>query len=323
MRVIYSLLISFLLIISAVPAVYAAVPLQAAASGEAIEATFGTADSVSVAAPAQWLPNEADQTPAVVTEPLSSLEKTDAASDLALLESQANVTVPRPGSIDQAVYYAQQLEKELPNAGTIPLFDELKTNTPNSSAYITAARSMRKLALTSHANIKKAPRAARALVLLTDELVRLTHHRLQQPGPRIIVYRNAIQIYASAGAYRRAAGVARLASAAGNLTNLDQDAARLADKLNTAKTSLKKNTSSAAVKTSPKTTPKTIARKTAAAVKTALKQKQPSTSSALQTTRTPSLAVPPIPSPTGSNDGPVVTPPTSPEVPVPSAPIVP
>lgn len=153
--------------------------------------------------------------------PLSDLEKEQKAPDIAIDEDEKGRPEPDEGDLQKAVDLAVEL-------------DEVMTGSVNGKVYGTNFAAMvRQIEGTEEENAARLSAVVRkfyqfswkyrnildeneeaeeALVLLTDELVRLTYHFEMNNRVRLNIYQDAARIYSFMGCYRRAAGVLELAA---------------------------------------------------------------------------------------------------------------
>lgn len=175
-------------------------------------------------------PAPADSSPVVIQAPLSDVEASTPAPDIAL--SDANATpAPAQGSVDAAVQAAKDLDAAIPKAGVTKDFATLKNNAANPDALVKLARRARTVAITYRTQLHKSPKAKKSLILFTDQLVRLASRPAIKPAVRLTVFRNAMQTYAVLGAYKRAAGVAKLIAVKGKDKTAERDLKTLLNKL--------------------------------------------------------------------------------------------
>lgn len=158
----------------------------------------------------------ADTTPVDTQQPLSDLETTLPAEDL--VPDAADTTLPEPleGSWEDVTELAEQVDEEL--AGAKPaiklhaLIMAFKGTKGWDAPHLVAVSGKITLATKNHLPyINTHLKAKRAIVLLTDETVRLARKYVQRDMVQNIVYRNAVHTYAMLGMYKRAAAVKELA----------------------------------------------------------------------------------------------------------------
>lgn len=157
----------------------------------------------------------ADEESAVETEgEPSDLEDILPAEDIVPDEiGQEDLPDPLEGSWEDLTELADQVDEEMAGAGPVEklhaLILRLKGTRGWDAAHLVAVSGKIRLAARNHqAYLNTHPKAKRAMVLMTDETVRLAHNKLQNNRAKLVVYNNAVHTYALLGCYKRAAAVA-------------------------------------------------------------------------------------------------------------------
>ncbi len=173
----------------------------------------------------------ADNAVVETEQPVSELETALPAEDL-VPEEVGTEAPPEPlaGSWEDVTQLAEQVDRELADARPVVKLQALimafKGTRGWDAPHLVAVSRKINLATRYHLSyINTHPKAKRAIVLMTDETVRLARKYVQRDKVQAIVYKNAAQTYAMLGMYKRAAAVAERAlkysdNRAGDYANL-------------------------------------------------------------------------------------------------------
>lgn len=186
-----------LLTVLFIMSVLLAVPALAAENGQAPAADQVAAEDVTVE----------------ITEEVSDLENTVPAEDIVPAElGLASPSEPAAGSVDKAVYLAEEIYREIPAAVKLhaAVMKLQGTRVWDSAHLVAVSRELYHFTRTHQAYLNNHPRVKRTVVLLTDETVRLAHRFVKRDGVKFVVYRYAVGTYTTLGCYKRAAAVMEL-----------------------------------------------------------------------------------------------------------------
>jgi tetratricopeptide (TPR) repeat protein len=144
---------------------------------------------------------------------LSDLETSEPAEDLVSDEPSGELPSPEEGSVEEAAELAEEIAVELPAAQRLhaAVMELQGTEVWDGAHLVAVAREINRVTRSNLVFINTHPRVHRAMVLLTDETVRLAHHFVVRNRVKLAVYKNAAQTYAMLGCYRRAAAVTEMA----------------------------------------------------------------------------------------------------------------
>ncbi|MFZ5643641.1 MAG: stalk domain-containing protein [Bacillota bacterium] len=195
------------------------------------EQPAGEPAEVPAEQPAEEPVEDSDNSPVVTDESLSNVENTDPAVDIIPADDgTGNLPEPLQGSWEDLTNLADQVDKEMAGAGAGPaaklhaLIMQLKGTKGWDAAHLVAVSQKIKVATQNHLRyIKTHPKAERAIILMTDETVRLAHRYVKNDRVKAVVYKNAVQTYSMLGAYKRAAAIMERALKASSNRSADYD----------------------------------------------------------------------------------------------------
>lgn len=153
--------------------------------------------------------------------PLSDLEEEHPAPDIAGNPDEEGCPEPEQGSLEKAVAQAVYLDEAIKETvggkvyGTnfAALVRQIEgTGEKNAARLSAVVRKLYHFTWRYQEIFAEKEKAAEALVLLTDELMRLTYRYEMNNRVRLNIYQDAARIYSLMGCYRRAVGALELAA---------------------------------------------------------------------------------------------------------------
>ncbi|MGB9905146.1 MAG: copper amine oxidase N-terminal domain-containing protein [Desulfotomaculales bacterium] len=188
----FFILLTVLFVVSAV----LAPPVLAKEKGQAAENEMEAVDDVLVD----------------FTEDISELEDELPADDLVSSGQDPADPSGAEESVNRAVYLAEEIWREMPAAAKLhAAVRKLKETRAWDAGHLVAlSRELYRFTWTHRVYLNNHHAVKRAVVLLTDETVRLAHRFVRNEGVKLAVYKNAAATYTALGCYKRAAAVTEL-----------------------------------------------------------------------------------------------------------------
>lgn len=172
-------------------------------SGTVINSVYDTGSTGSTAS---------DNTAVEITQSPADLDNSAPADIVPGQLGQEDLPAPQSGSIEKLEELARQADQEMAGSGAAEklhsFIAKLKGTRVWDTAHLVAVSSRIRVFTINHLDyINTHPRAKLAIVLMTDETVRLAHNNQMNEKTRLVVYNNAVHTYAMLGCYKRAAAV--------------------------------------------------------------------------------------------------------------------